>query len=53
MQNDRRTVLRIEADPLSYWIATTDPADKMKIAEAERANPGMTKLEILEKLGKE
>ena len=52
IQGDDRTVLRIEADPLAYWIATTDPADKKVIAETEKANPGLPKLEILQMLAK-
>ena len=51
MQNDRRTVLRIEADPLAYWSATADPNGAV-IAEAERMNPNLAKLEILEKIVK-
>ena len=50
MQNEHRAVLRIEADPLAYWIATTDPKDKAIIAEAKRKNPDLTKLEVLEKI---
>ncbi len=50
MQNEHRSVLRIQADPLAYWIATTDPADKARIARAEEERPGASKLEILQKI---
>ncbi|MCY4643244.1 MAG: TraC family protein [Bacteriovoracales bacterium] len=53
IQQDRATVLSIKADPLSYWIATSDPVDKAKIEEVERKNPKLTKLEVVSKLATE
>ena len=50
MQNEHRSILRIQADPLAYWIATTDPADKATIVEEERKGTGLTKLEILKRI---
>ena len=50
IQNENRSVLRIQAAPLAYWIATTDPADKAKITKKEEENPRLTKLEILQKI---
>ena len=52
MQDTNRAILRIESDPLSYWVATTDPKDKAEIAKMERENPKMDKLEILKQLSK-
>ena len=52
VQGDDRAILRIEADPLAYWIATTDPADKRAIAETGKANPELSKLETLEILAR-
>ena len=53
MQNEHRAVLRIEADPLAYWIATTDPRDKAVIAEMKKKNPGMGTLGVLEGIAAE
>ena len=53
MQNDYRAILKICADPLSYWIGTSDPNDKRRIAGVEAKMPEATKLEILEEIIKE
>ena len=52
MQDTNRSILRITADPLAYWIATTDPKDKAEIARMEGEYPGLAKLEVLEGLAK-
>ena len=48
MQDTNRAILRITADPLAYWIATTDPGDKETIREVRRENPNASQLEILQ-----
>ena len=52
MQNGKKSVLRIQADPLAYYIATSDPADKRLIEQMEKENPDASKLEILRMLTK-
>ena len=51
-QGENRTVLRIEADPLSYYVATSDPKDKNDIVRAQARKPSAPKLEILRDLAK-
>lgn len=46
MAEDRRQVVRIEATPLEYWQATTDPQDIAKLNLLKEKNPGLTDLEI-------
>ena len=48
MQNGKKSVLKIQADPLAYYIATSDPADKNLIKKVEEENPDADKLEVLE-----
>ena len=50
MQDENRSTLRIVPDPLSYWICTSDPRDKAEIEKIESENPGLAKIEILQKL---
>ena len=50
LQDDREAILRLTPEPLSHWIATSDANDKLLIAETEKQNPTMTKLEVLEHL---
>ncbi|MBY0315638.1 MAG: ATP-binding protein [Bdellovibrionales bacterium] len=52
-QGDKDIVLKIEPDPLSYWICTTDPLDKMKISECVEKNSGKSLIECLEILVRE
>lgn len=51
IQDDGRSILHIEPDQLSYWICTSDPMDKTKIAQLEAKEPTLSKIEILQKLG--
>ena len=51
MKGEKRRVLRLEAAPLAYWIATTDADDRKRIEKAKRDNPELSTLEVLEKLG--
>ncbi len=50
MQDSGRSILRIIPDPLSYYICTSDPADKSIIEEEEKKTPGKSKLEVLKSL---
>ena len=50
LQDEREAILRLIPEPLSHWIATSDAKDKTLIAEAERQNPTLSKLEVLELL---
>ncbi len=50
LQDENRAIVRVEPDPLSYWICTTDPRDKAKIAEARSKNPKLSHLEVLQTL---
>jgi conjugal transfer ATP-binding protein TraC len=50
MQDEKRAILKIIPDELSYWICTSDGNDKSKIQEMEAKFPGKGKLQILEKL---
>lgn len=47
MQDTGRAILRVLPDPLSYYICTSDPADKTVIEEEEKKNPNLSKIEIL------
>ena len=49
-QDEREAILRLAPEPLSHWIATSDANDKSLIAEAEKQNPTLSKLEVLELL---
>ena len=51
MKGEKRGLLRLEAAPLAYWIATTDADDRKRIEKAKRDNPELSTLEMLEKLG--
>ena len=53
MKGGRRGVMRLEADPLAYWIATTDADDRKRIEKAKGENPGLSTMEVLEKLAAE
>ena len=53
IQDDNKTVLRLEPDPLSYWITTTDPIDKTKIQSAIDDNPDLSSLEIRKLISKD
>ena len=52
MQDNNRVVLKIEADPLAYWMATTDPADKLLIDKVKKENPNFSQLEVLQEIVK-
>ncbi len=50
MMEDKRQVVRIQATPLEYWLATTDPSDLIEIERAKRARPEASDQEVLENL---
>jgi len=47
MQDEKRAVLRLTPDPLSYWVCTSDGNDKSKIDDVCKENPHLGKMEIL------
>ena len=50
LQDEREAILRLIPEPLSHWIATSDANDKSLIAAAEKQNPTLSKLAVLELL---
>ncbi len=48
IQNEHKAILQIKSDPLAYYIATSDPIDKMLIEEMKDKNPNKSELEILQ-----
>ena len=48
MQEEKKAVLRLIPDPLSYWICTTNGNDKALIEEVANKNPEASRLEVLE-----
>ena len=52
-QDSGRSILRIIPDPLGYYICTSDPVDKTLIDQAEKQNPGLSKLEVLKILAEQ
>lgn len=52
MQDEDMAVVRLEAEPLSYWICTSDGNDKTKVETLRSAHPELSLIEILNKLSK-
>ncbi|MBX9765894.1 MAG: TraC family protein [Bdellovibrionales bacterium] len=50
LQDENKTVLRLVPEPLSYWICTSDAADKARIQKMEQKYPELSKIEILKRL---
>jgi len=50
MQDEKRAILKIIPDELSYWICTSDGSDKAKIQEMEAKFPALKKLQVLQKI---
>jgi conjugal transfer ATP-binding protein TraC len=50
MQDERRAILKIVPDELSYWVCTSDGSDKAKILEMQNKFPDLSKIRILEKV---
>jgi conjugal transfer ATP-binding protein TraC len=53
MQDEKRAILKIVPDPLSYWICTSDGSDKAKIMEMQEKFPESSITEIMQKLSVE
>ena len=47
MCEEDRQLVRIEATPLEYWLATTDPSDIKILAELSKNHPELSELDIL------
>lgn len=47
MCEDKRQVVRIEATPLEYWLATTDPKDIFLLQEIKKENPNFSEFQAL------
>ena len=52
MQDEKQGIVRLEPEPLSYWICTTDGGDKAKIAELADRFPENSLMETLTMLSK-
>lgn len=50
MQNERLAILKLVAEPLSYWISTSDATDKLKILEMKNKYKNLSTIEVLYKL---
>lgn len=50
MQDEKRSLLRLRPDPLSYLICTSDGKDKAKIEDAKLRNPTFNNLELLKEI---
>ena len=53
LQDEKRAILKIIPDPLSYWICTSDGNDKTKISEMKKNYPELPLVEILKKLSEQ
>lgn len=52
MQDENQAVVRLEPEPLSYWICTTDGNDKSKVEALRTKYPERPLVEILTELSK-
>jgi len=50
IQDENRSILRLESDPLSYLICTTDPEDKSKIKDMREKHPELSYMDLLKKI---
>lgn len=50
MQDEKRAILKIVPDELSYWVCTSDGSDKAQIQTMQAKYPELSKLQILQKL---
>lgn len=53
LQDEKRSILKIIPDPLSYWICTSDGNDKTKISDMKKNYPELPLVEILKKLSEQ
>lgn len=52
MQDEDQAVVRLEPEPLSYWICTTDGNDKARVEALRNEDPDRPLIEILKQLSK-
>lgn len=52
MQDEREAVVRVEPEPLSYWICTSDGSDKARVAAMRTQNPELPLIDHLTKLSR-
>lgn len=52
MQDENQAVVRLEPEPLSYWICTTDGNEKSKVESLRAADTSKPLIEILQSLSK-
>lgn len=52
MQDESMAIVRLEPEPLSYWICTSDGNDKGRIQALREENPERPLIEILQQLSK-
>ena len=52
MQDESMAIVRLEPEPLSYWICTSDGNDKGRIQAQREQNPERPLIEILQQLSK-
>ncbi len=52
IQDENLAIVRLEPEPLSYWICTSDGNDKGKIQALRDQNPERPLIEILQQLSK-
>lgn len=50
MQDERKVILRLIPDPLSYWICTTDGSDKAMIDKMKVKYPELRTIDVLKKI---
>jgi hypothetical protein len=50
MQDEKRAILKIIPDKLSYWICTSDGTDKARIQETKEKFPDESTLETLTRI---
>jgi conjugal transfer ATP-binding protein TraC len=52
MQDENQAVVRLEPEPLSYWICTTDGQEKSQVESMRAANTNKPLIEVLQHLSK-
>jgi len=52
MQDENQAVVRLEPEPLSYWICTTDGQEKSKVEAFREKHPELSLVDVLAKLSK-
>lgn len=52
MQDENQAIVRLEPEPLAYWICTTDGNEKAKVEELRSQKPDLPLVEILKEITK-